>query len=645
MCGIAGLVRTSYEPDSLHSTASVVSRMCARLKHRGPDSEGVYADDLVGLGHARLSIVDIKTGDQPLSNEDGSVQLVCNGEIYNYRELRDGLRKRGHRFKSGSDCEVLVHLYEEVGEDLPKHLIGMFALAIWDAPRRTLLLARDRLGQKPLYYSAAEGPYRFVFASELKALAATSDRQRRLAPRSVATYLSLGYVPDPDTIYADVHKLPPASCLSLGPQGAPRVWRYWAPSYEIRDVTLEEAGEELRALLADSVRLRLMADVPIGAFLSGGVDSCATAGEMADQSLDLIHTYSIGFEDPAFDERPYARRFAETINSRHREDLLKPTPGLLERFANTFDEPFGDSSALPTLRVSELARSEATVALSGDGADEVFGGYERYSRELLKQVFRSALPSCFRAELTKSIGGAQDALDITTRAGRLRAGLTDIADLASDSYFRAMASFHDRDLSRLLAPELGKDLDGWTPTQMFRRSFDAAAHLPLLSQLQACDFEFYLPGDILTKVDRASMAHSLEVRSPWLDHRIVDFGCRLPPALKAGLHSRKRVVRSMLRGRVPKALLQRRKQGFAVPAGRWLHGELSSLFDWVASRPEMEELVRPDRIRQLRSAYEGSEGRAAKQLWHLFALSLWSCRHRHPQSVDWELATGRAQNR
>ncbi len=635
MCGIVGLVRASEDAGSIEATRAVLGRMCDSLAHRGPDSMGLYADEAAGLGHARLSIIDIEGGRQPLANEDGQVQAVCNGEIYNYRELREELRGRGHRFRSESDSETLVHLYEEVGEKLPERLNGMFALAIWDRRERRLLLARDRMGQKPLYYSTDEPGFRIVFASELKALDAEASGTREIDPKSVAGYLAHGYVPDPRTIYRGVHKLAPGCCLSVTAAGV-RMWRYWRPRFEVSETTADRAAEELEALLGDSVRLRMMADVPIGAFLSGGVDSSATAGLMAERAPGRICTFSIGFPEAAYDESPHARSFAERIGSRHVEDVLEgPTPALLERFAETYDEPFGDSSALPTLRVSELARGEVTVALSGDGADEVFGGYERYSRELLKGLLRGAIPGAV-LPLLRRAGGGGGGLAGASRAGRVRAGFADLGGGVADSYFCAMAAFHEDDLRGLLAAPVHRELGGWTPREAFRERFEETAGLPLLSRLQACDFETYLPGDILTKVDRASMAHSLEVRSPWLDHRIVEFACRLPPGLKAGVRFRKKIVRRMLRGRVPEALLQRRKRGFAIPAGRWLRHDLRTLFEWAISRPEMEELIRRDEARRLWARYHGGEGRAATQLWHLFALALWACRHRGREAVDWD---------
>jgi len=413
---------------------------------------------------------------------------------------------------------------------------------------------------------------------------------------------------------------------------------YWSPVFEQTPVTADEAAEELQALFGDSVRLRLMADVPIGAFLSGGVDSSATAGAMAEHASGPIHTFAIGFDEPEFDERPYSRSFAAQIGSHHREDLLaSPAPALMERFATVYDEPFGDSSALPTLRVSQLARESATVALSGDGADEVFGGYERYSRELLKGKLRSAVPGALLPALKRAGGGSGAGLTTLTTTGRIRAGFGDVGGGAADSYFNAMAAFHDDDIEALLPSGARRTLEGQSPRETFRNRFVSTEGLPLLSQLQACDFATYLPGDILTKVDRASMAFSLEVRSPWLDHRIVDFAGRLPPSLKASGSARKKTVRRMLRGRVPESILHRRKKGFAIPAGRWLTHELGAIFAFAIAQPEIEEFVRRDEVRRLLTASPAPAGRAATQLWHLFALAIWVCRHRGGRAIDWEM--------
>jgi len=631
------MVRAAPDSGSIVETRDALSRMVEELDHRGPDAVGMFADSAAGLGHARLSIIDVAGGSQPLTNEDGTIQVVCNGEIYNHRELRKELESRGHHLRSQSDCEVLAHLYEEVGEKLPERLNGMFALAVWDARRGRLFLARDRMGQKPLYYSLEEPDHAVVFGSELKVFTALSNSTRELDFESVAAYLAFGYIPDPGTIYKGVRKLPPGCFLSVTTTEA-TVQTYWRSVFDPTSVTADEAAEELEALFRDSVRLRMMADVPIGAFLSGGVDSSATAGAMAEQASGPIHTFAIGFDEPELDERSYSRLFAAQIGSHHREDLLTaPTPALMERFADVYDEPFGDSSALPTMRVSQLARESATVALSGDGADEVFGGYERYSRELLKGKLRSAVPGALLPALKRAAGETGAGLTTLTTAGRIRAGFGDVGGGAADSYFNAMAAFHDSDIEALLPFGAYGALGGRSPRETFRNRFIDTGSLPLLSQLQACDFETYLPGDILTKVDRASMAFSLEVRSPWLDHRIVEFAGRLPPSLKASGSARKKTVRRMLRGRVPESILHRPKRGFAIPAGRWLTSELGAVLVFAIAQPEIEELVRRDEVRRLLAASPAPAGRAATQLWHLFALAIWICRHRSRRAIDWEM--------
>lgn len=631
------MVRSAPDSDSIGETRDALGRMVGALDHRGPDARGIYADSAAGLGHARLSIIDLEGGAQPLTNEDGTIQVVCNGEIYNHRELRKELESRGHHLRSQSDCEVLAHLYEEVGEKLPERLNGMFALAVWDARRGRLFLARDRMGQKPLYYSLEEPDHAVVFGSELKAFTSRSSDTRDLDFESVANYLAFGYVPDPGTIYKGIRKLPPGCSLSVTATAA-TVRTYWRPIFDPTSATADEAAEELEALFSDSVQLRMMADVPIGAFLSGGVDSSATAGAMAEHASAPIHTFAIGFDEPELDERSYSRLFATQIGSHHREDLLSaPTPALMERFADIYDEPFGDSSALPTLRVSQLARESATVALSGDGADEVFGGYERYSKELIKGTLRSAVPGVLLPALKRAAGETGAGLATLSTAGRIRAGFGDVGGGVADSYFNAMAAFHDSDLEALLPSGIYGALSGRSPRETFQSRFTDTESLPLLSRLQACDFATYLPGDILTKVDRASMAYSLEVRSPWLDHRIVEFAGTLPPSLKASGSARKKTIRRMLRGRVPESILHRRKGGFAIPAGRWLTSVLGAVFSSVVAAPEMEELVRRDEVRRLLAASPTPAGRAATQLWHLFALAVWVCRHRNGRVIDWEM--------
>ncbi len=565
MCGIYGVF--GHDPRR-PADPEILGRMAAALAHRGPDGGGVHEDGPLGMGMRRLSIIDLATGEQPLANEDGTVWVVFNGEIYNYRELTAELVTRGHRFRTASDTEVLVHLWEEGGPRLVERLRGMFALAVWDARARTLLLARDRLGIKPLFY--AQTPDGLVFGSELKAVLQAPSVARRVDPRALRAYLEYGYVPDPASILRGVAKLPPGHTLLARDGRATTPVRYWDVTAAFRRGGAprdeEEAAEALAPLLRDAVRSHLVSDVPLGAFLSGGVDSTAVVALMAELT-GRVRTFSVGFEGAPASELPHARRVAEWFATEHHE--LHVTPGdvgLLERLLSMLDEPFADSSSIPTYLVSRLARGHVKVVLSGDGGDEIFAGYDRY----VVDHRRRHLGRLADAGCAGPLRGLSGLLPDGTPG---KNWLYNLSLPRLQRYVDAIAVFPARALPALLGGDAA-GADG-----AFGEALASGRGLDPLSQLQHIDLRTYLPGDILTKVDRMTMAVSLEARVPLLDHPLVEFACALPPGLRFGRGTTKRVLKRLLRGRVPPEVLTRPKQGFDPPLAVWLAGRLAGFFD------------------------------------------------------------------
>jgi asparagine synthase (glutamine-hydrolysing) len=619
MCGIAGYLRsegTGLRPEYLRP-------MCDRLIHRGPDGYGEFFDADIALGHRRLSIIDVQGGAQPLGNEDGAVQVVFNGEIYNHRELRESLTARGHRFHTVSDTEVLVHLYEEYGERMTDMLNGMFAFAIWDARGRKLFLARDRFGEKPLYYSTSAPGFRICFASELKALLLLPGVDRGIRPASVPEMLSSGYIADPHTIYMQIQRLPPGSSMSVDWKDF-RIRRYWAAAFNVTPGRkLEASTERIAEMTSEAVRSRLMSDVPLGAFLSGGLDSSAVVACMSELGSEPVRTFSIGFDSPQLDERGYARLVAERHRTRHRELVVNADiPAMLDLCVEHFDEPFGDSSAIPTLCVARLAREDVTVALSGDGADEVFGGYARYGHAIAASL-REVLPARFRnfPRMAEWSFDNLPALFSSTAA-------TDTLNRALvENYYHWISATDEPGLLRLLSPELTAALDGYTPKAALRDRFAEHRALPLLHQMQAVDMETYLPGDVLAKVDRATMAFSLESRAPWLDHRLAEYACTLPPEFKWKGGVGKRILRRPFASRLPETTLTRAKMGFGPPLAEWLRTSLKPVFEEYVFRPEMAEYLSLAEVRRLWDEHQsGANDYRIWVLWNILSFARWQAR-------------------
>jgi asparagine synthase (glutamine-hydrolysing) len=618
MCGIAGIFdcRGQGAVDR-----RLLRRMTDVIAHRGPDGEGFYFAPGVGLGHRRLAIIDLAGGTQPIFNEDRTVCVVFGGEIYNFQPLMTELAALGHVFRSRCDTEVIVHAWEEWGEACLERFNGMFAFALLDERRQTLFLARDRLGEKPLYYSfLSDG--RLLFASELKSLLCCPQLDRRLDPQAVEEFFAFGYIPDPRSVYCGVHKLAPAHCLLIRRGEEPRPPRaYWQLRFVDGGAIGEgEAEEELISRLHQSVRMRMISDVPLGAFLSGGVDSSAVVAMMAGLKAEPVSTFSISFGAKGYDESPYAALIAERYDTDHRVRPVDPDSfDLLDRLATIYDEPFGDSSALPTLRVCAVAREKVTVALSGDGGDEVFAGYRRYRWHCVEERVRRVVPPGLRRALFGVLGGLYPKLDWAPRPLRAKATLEELARDTDEAYFASVSVCSDDLRRRLFSPALIAELQGYNAAEVLKQHMARCGSEDPLSQVQYADFMTYLPGDILTKVDRASMASSLEVRVPLLDHTLVEWAAALPSQLKLRGGRGKRVFKSALEPYVPKEILYRPKQGFVVPLAAWFRGPLRQRLREALSGPvlRLSGLFDMATIGRLLDQHQSGERDHSAALWSL----------------------------
>jgi asparagine synthase (glutamine-hydrolysing) len=603
------MARGAVNPDQL-------AVMSATLVHRGPDSDGTFADGSAGLAARRLAIIDLATGDQPIANEDGRITVVQNGEIYNYRELRHDLERAGHRFSTSGDTEVLVHLYEEHGERFAERLRGMFAVALWDSERNRLVLARDRFGIKPLYYREAGDE--LAFASELRALP-----RGEIDLDSLEAFLSFNSVPGPLTIFRGVRKLQPGHVLTWE-NGRSELIQYARPApvraSEVRGEEAAELVEELRARLRDSVRAHLVSDVPVGVLLSGGIDSSMLAALAAEETSEPLRTFSIGFEERSFDELADARLVAERYGTQHRELVLRPDAALLlPALAEAFDEPFADSSALPTYLVSQLAAEDVKVALSGEGGDELFGGYYTYAADLLAQKtgWTAPLLRPFIERLPSS--SARASFDY--RAKRF----------VRAAHLPPLERHHG--WKEIFSPDARAELtgrqSGFDPVGLLRARFAETEGAELLARLQDVDLGTYLVDDLLVKTDRASMAHSLEARVPFLDPVVTNFALALPSRHKVRGLRKKVLLRKAAAPLVPPELLRRRKRGFSIPAAAWLRGELEPFARDTLSADTLRSqgFFRPEAVTRLIDDHVAGREDLSRQLWGLLSFTLWHERH------------------
>ena len=614
MCGIAGFVGRPDSPIWRDGSASVrLSAMCDAIRHRGPDDSGYRVSDGAAIGMRRLSIIDVAGGHQPIANEDGSAHVVFNGEIYNFRELQARLRARGHTLATRSDTETLVHLYEDLGARFVHELRGMFAFAIWDERRHRLLVARDRLGIKPLYYwPTTDG---VAFASELRALLTLPGFPHTIDHDAVIEYVALGYVPEPRSIFSGVFKLPPGHLLEWSRDDGVRVERYWSPvRAERANIDEREAIEETRRLIDESVRIHLESEVPLGAFLSGGIDSSGVVAAMTRMTSQPVRTFSIGFREREFDESVYAAEVASALGTQHTQLVVRPDADLLfEEVARALDEPFADPSSLPTFLVSHLARRDVTVALSGDGGDELFGGYTRYM-----EINRATeLPAGARS-LLRSV--ALTLPHMTLGRNRLLALGRTMRGRYAVTVALPVRESEGGILRRALA-ERASPFD-----EVLDRWFDGASERDFPTQLTIVDILSYLPGDILTKVDRMSMAHSLEARVPLLDHVVAEFALSLPSSLKLRDGVGKWVLRRAIQPYVPPTVLNRPKQGFDVPIRDWFRGPLSYRLDaLLAEQAAIYEWAEPRAVRRIVNEHRIGRRDHARTIWRLLMLERW-CR-------------------
>ena len=640
MCGIVGIVNSDGRPVD----EPALRKMCAAIVHRGPDDEGFYVNRSpqtgsgspvhptasIGLGIRRLSIIDLYTGKQPIHNEDKTVWVVLNGEIYNYADLRKELEAKGHRFYTRSDTEVIVHAYEEYGDDVPKHLRGMFAFALWDEKRQRLLLARDRVGKKPLLYSIIGRE--LVFASEFQALLRHPGVSREVNEAAISHYLSFLCVPAPLTAFAGVRKLEPGHIL-VWQDGEVEIRRYWSLDFRKKvDITEREAGERVIDLLRDAVRVRLMSDVPLGAFLSGGIDSSAVVALMSDLSTERVKTFSIGFEEREFNEISHARRVAERFGTDHHEFIVRPNAvEVLPTLVRHYGEPYADSSAIPTYYLAKLTRQHVTVALNGDGGDECFAGYERYAAMRLAERYQR-LPRLLREQVVEpAIAAIPEAGSTRSRLGKARRFLDAMGRPVGERYLSWTSAISEELKAELCTTEFLARTSTAGALGCVQPWFEGNGEIDVVDRALMADTSNYLPNDLLVKVDIASMAVSLEARSPFLDHHVMEFAASLPARYKLRGVTTKYLLKNALKGLLPPENLTRSKMGFGVPIGRWFRGELKSFLaeTILSDRALGRGYFKRESVNHLVEEHTDGRRDYAHQLWTLLMLEMW-----HQEFID-----------
>lgn len=628
MCGIAGGL---WFNDSRTIAASTLDAMTDSLEHRGPDDRGCHLESLmrdatgitpgVALGFRRLSIIDLAGGHQPLCNEDGSVWLVFNGEIYNYRELRRRLEGSGHQFRSDSDSETIVHLYEDLGIECFEHLNGMFSVAIWDRNKKQLVLARDRLGKKPLFYQFHDG--QLLFGSELKALAASPTFKRELSPAAIDQFLTYQYVPHPHSIYQASHKLPPGHVAVIR-DAQLQVHKYWNIDWKFENnIDQQAAATQLDELLRDSIRLRLRSDVPLGAFLSGGIDSSLIVALSQAQLDQPLNTFSIGFHEADFDETKYARQVAAWVRSEHREYKVTPDAvSILDKLVYHYDEPFGDSSAIPTWYLCQWTRQHVTVALTGDGGDELFAGYERYHALTLSRWIDRLAGPVLGSRFIQGLPASNRKRSFVRRLQRFGEALN---QPLARRYMNWIQIFPERLRGDLYRQEFLEQLPDEDPFEFFESAWNQLAPRDIVSRASLADLVTYLPCDLMTKVDTASMAHGLECRQPLLDYRLVEFAAALPSRLKYRYGIGKRLLRASFDRLLPRQIWTRKKMGFGVPLGSWFQNELRSVTEvrLLGTDARCHQYFRPDAIQQIVDQHMSGQINQCYRLWNLLFFESW----------------------
>lgn len=634
MCGISGIAYF----DGRQVDPSILQRMTDTLYHRGPDDEGFFINrglsgagpkwkstkgqGSVGLGHRRLSIIDLASGHQPMANADGTVWLVFNGEIYNHQRLRLELEQAGFQFQTRSDTEAIIHAYEMWGEGCVDHLRGMFAFVIWDEKKQQLFLARDRVGEKPLYYYWDDR--RFLFGSELKAILAHPEVQREVDPQALLDYFSLLYVPAPKSIFKGIRKLPAGHTLIVRRGEPPRISSYWDLKFQPDDsISEDDWCERIREKLTECVAIRLESEVPLGAFLSGGIDSSAVVGYMSGLMDSPVKTSSIGFAESRFNELPYAREVAARYGTDHQEQIVRPDAiNVLEKLVWHYDEPFGDSSAIPTFYVCQLTRERVTVALSGDGGDENFAGYRRYFFDQLENQLRGVIPSVLRQTAVAGLAQVYPKADWLPRVFRAKTLLTNLSLSPMEGYFNTMSWF-GKNKARILAPSLVRELGGYSSLPIFEEYGRAVDTRDPLSRIQYLDVKTYLAEDILTKVDRASMANSLEVRVPLLDHEFMELAAQIPAELKLRRKEGKYLLKKALAPIVPNSILHRPKMGFSMPLKDWLREDLKPVFERAVFKGEAGGFLNLSEVDVLWKGHQSGLSDFSAELWSILFFAVW----------------------
>jgi len=616
VCGIVGWFDLKgHRP----ADRALVCAMSDAIRHRGPDGDGHHFEPGLGLGHRRLAVIDLVTGDQPMLSSDKSICLIFNGEIFNFRELRKELEQRGHTFATQSDTEVVLESWLEWGRDCVSHLTGQFAFALWDRRDETLFLARDRLGEKPLYY-ATLADQTLIFASELKALRVHPGLDRTIDPCAVEEFFALGYIAEPRTIYSAVHQLPAGTTLTLTHGQKAEMRSYWDPAPAVIDSSeLANLDEALLDRLGRIVKSQLVADVPVGAFLSGGVDSSGTMALMARAAQDPITAFTIGFNDPAFDETAYASAVANHYGSRHVIARMQGDElNLVENLPAIFDEPFGDSSALPSYRLMQLARESVTVALSGDGGDELFAGYRRYGFHAREESIRRWLPAAVRQPLFGTLADLYPQLDRAPRFLRARNTFRELSSDSTTGYFWNLSVVDDDTRKALFSTDLARSLGGYHAVDVVARHAKTAPTDDPITMAQYIDLKSWLPSDILTKVDRTAMANSLEVRVPMLDHTFVNWALGLPSAVNRRGSEGKILLKRAFARLVPNKVLDRPKQGFSVPLARWFRGIMGEHLDQKLSSKNglaSAGYLNPGTIHKLIADHQSGRADHSRALW------------------------------
>lgn len=620
MCGIVGIVSNEGQ----RVDEALLGRMCNAIRHRGPDDDGFYVNAGVGLGMRRLAIIDLQSGQQPIHNQDLSAWIVYNGEIYNYLELRAKLEKLGHKFYTNSDTEAIVHAYDQYGADCPKHLRGMFAFAIWNEKTEELFLARDRVGKKPLLYAQLNDE--FIFGSEFSALLLHPGLSREVNSEALHHYLSFMCVPAPMTAYRAIKKLEPGHSLTWR-KGELKIERYWQPDFSHKlDIGEEEAGERALEILRDAVRVRLMSEVPLGAFLSGGIDSSAVVALMSEASSEPVKTFSIGFEEQDFSELHHARRIAEHVGADHHEFIVRPDAmEVLPLLVEHYGEPYADSSAIPTYYVARETRKHVTVALNGDGGDEAFAGYERYAAMQLAERYHR-LPAALRKLAIQPAIGLLPSSETSRSRLRDAKRFIQAASLPKrERYMRWVSVFDTQAKQDLYSEDFAQEMANVHPSSLLDPWFARANGSGIVDAALLTDIMTYLPNDLLVKVDIASMAVSLEARSPFLDHHVIEFAASLPERFKLRGLTTKYLLKKVLHKLLPAENLERRKMGFGVPIGHWFRGKMQPfLRETLLSEKALNRgLFKPSAVKQMIELHTRGERDFAHQLWTLLMLELW----------------------